>query len=235
MPASDIYELAIQGSLQGQQVVTTHHFRQLVADAALGYTPDPEVDLQRSWQDHGHGEWMAMMPSASGATGGYTLDQLTIRRVVPYGQPTPAAQLFPYSDVGLRGGGGDSEPPFVVAHCSVRTALAGRRYRGRFFVSGLLDTDHHGEALVGGDTTFLSHLLEYCGGTGLGAFLPGGVSTDWRIGVWSRRLAGYPAPNRKSGAPATPIAPPSAAVAAFTDAVGLTPRPLISSLRSRHS
>lgn len=236
MPVGDVYEMAIRGTYQGEQVITTHHFEQMTADASLAIDTDPPVALHGQWVDHGHGEWLDLMPKPASVGGGYTLDDVLVRRVVPFGAIQPATRIFPHGDAGLSDGGvNECLAPWITAHVTVRTATAGRSFRGRFFTSGIFVTDLSGpDTLHPGDGYYLAKLLSYCGTTGLAAFLSGGLAaTDWRLAVFSRRRAGYPAPRRSDGTPAVTITPPAAASSATSLALSLEPHLRAGSLRSR--
>jgi hypothetical protein len=235
MPANDVYEVAIRGTQQGQQWITTHHFRQVLDDASLVGGPDAPAALVSQWQTHCRDEWLACQDNGSGLSSQYTLDDLLVTQVVPHGVVAPASRSFPDGSPGTRNDpGADTLAPWIVAHVTQTTALGGRSYRGRFFVSGLEEADISGDELLVGAGLFLTLLNAYV--SSLEAFMASGVaSTDWQMVVFSRRLCGYPAPLRKNGQPAPVIAPPASAAACAHAVTGQLIRPRVSSLRSRRS
>jgi hypothetical protein len=174
---NDIYLLQVRGTLLGQQYIHTLHFKSAVVgtDAAI------QQDLIDSWQAAAQTAWRAAHPAW------YTLSDITAQRVCG-SLPLPAETAEVVALAGNRAGGsGDGLAPWLSGLCRERTGFAGRRYAGRFFMSGLQEGDIDGDNLQAGYVTVMT---AYC--TALAPFLVGGADADWDLFVRSRVLAAQP-------------------------------------------
>jgi len=84
-----------------------------------------------------------------------------------------------------------------------RTGLAGRRYAGRFYISGITEGDLDVDTV---NTTYMGLVTAYC--TALSSFLAGGSNQDWDLFVWSKayQLENPGAPCQSTGARVTSVA-----------------------------
>lgn len=148
MAANDTVQLTVQGVVKNQMHLHTLHFR--LTDAT--YTDGGLID---AWQAGCRTAYRALF---------VTFDQpvqlLTARQVCGTQPLRAAAQEVEVtgSILGTRTLTGQGCAPWLASLVSVRTALAGKSRRGRFFLGGLLEDDLDG-ALLG--TTYLNLLQTY--------------------------------------------------------------------------
>jgi hypothetical protein len=179
MAAGDIMQLVVEGTLLGQRYFNTSHYLQTAEHAT------PEQDLIDTWEAACETSWLAAHPPR------YTLAAYTVRH-----QAGPSPMRAPVQEIAnLAGTRTQSSTvdlaPWLCCVVSLRTALAGRSRRGRWFISGgsendvdqevLLSTAGQWRALVG---TFVDNWFA--------AFKEGGTSANWDAVVYSRTIAGDP-------------------------------------------
>jgi hypothetical protein len=179
MATNDVAELAVIGTVGGQQHVHTLHFKHL----GVSTTEDQLID---QWQAACEAAYKALFTDQDQPI--QTMRASQVCGTVPLRAP---AEQTPASTLGTRSVLTDPEPPFVAELVSERTAFAGRSYRGRFYISGLQEGDKVGSYLTNSGslryvltTAYLTALL--------GAFGPSGSSLDLRLFVYSRKLASVP-------------------------------------------
>lgn len=142
MPAANgIYKIAVIGTVAGQRHIHTLHFRSTLAGSAVGMAEDVYLaDLLSTWQTGCRTAYRAVF-----STSHAPVQQYQIRKVCG-GVPLPAGSDVAES-AGNQGGtintgavgGGEEAAPWLASVVTERTALAGRRYRGRFFLGGLYE------------------------------------------------------------------------------------------------
>jgi hypothetical protein len=173
--AGDIFRLAINGSSQGQEIVVTHDFRQVVSPSVPSGTP--ETDLIDAWQAACQSPFILAVPS------NYLLSNLTAQQICgatkPYrGKVTEA--------VNLPGSAAGSAPaaPWLATLCRESTAFAGRSYAGRFFMPILDEAHFAATAISAGHQTLITN---YCLALS-NAFKISGTNSEWDLVVFSRKL-----------------------------------------------
>jgi hypothetical protein len=136
--ANGIYKLAVIGTVATQQHIHTLHFRTTLNALAAGAT---EPEFMGSLIDLWSGTPMAAYRALFGSTD-KPVEQFQVRKVCG-DQPLPAG-VDEANPAGSQAGtgvagefNGDAAAPWLASITTVRTALAGRRFRGRWFFGGL--------------------------------------------------------------------------------------------------
>lgn len=129
MAVNDVYRLALVGSLFNQQIVNVLHY-QLTADPTLSFSAQSLVNM---WTAAITPTWRATVVDS------YIFDHVACTKLHPVG---PATIIAPFAGgtIGLR-----ALPPLpcnVAASITKRTALIGRRHRGRMALAGLANADN---------------------------------------------------------------------------------------------
>jgi hypothetical protein len=178
MATNDTIQLAVKGVVGGQEHVHTLHFR----------IWDPtkfEQDLIDHYQANARTEYRALFRTVDTPCQVYTARQVC--GSVPLRAPAEEAETAPLS---LGTGTGSSEvlPQYTAAVVSVRTALAGKSNRGRFFIGGMLEEHQTAGVMGAGYKAILQAyatklLTTYTGTTPAGGF---------SLVVHSRTLAAVP-------------------------------------------
>jgi hypothetical protein len=89
----------------------------------------------------------------------------------------------------------DSAPSWVAVVISFRTALVGKRFRGRLFVGAVSVTHILGNNLSGtGGVNFGSYATEL-----MNKYGPAGTSANFQLGVFSRKIGGQTVPANPAG------------------------------------
>jgi hypothetical protein len=182
--ANGIYKLAVIGTVHGQQHIHTMHFRStLDPDGLLKEEDVWMTDLIATWSAAPQTAYRACFPTSTTPVQSYQV------RKVCGSVPLPAG-----IDAGAAGGGvpgtgtgglglGDAAAPWLASVVTERTGLAGRRYRGRFFLGGLTEGVLTG-AVVGVDRT--NPTTAYCAALTAAFITPTETSTDAKLFVYSR-------------------------------------------------
>ncbi len=185
MAVNDIAQLSVVGTVGTQQHVHTLHFRYLTAGAT-------DNALLVAWTATALASYKARFVITD-----TPVERLAARQVAGTAPFRAPAESAPSPNAGLRSAGslGEPNPTWLAELVSERTALAGKRYRGRFYLGGLYEWDVIGNNLrlglaetprnafdLGQD--YINALL-----TGYG---PSGTSTDYRLFVFSRTLSKVP-------------------------------------------
>lgn len=137
--ANAIYKLAVIGTVLSQRHVHTLHFRSTLAGSSVGFSEDAWMqDLIDQWQSSCRTAYRAIF-----GTGDQPC-QLYQARKVCGALPLPAGideAEAAGSTAGTASKTGDPLPSWLANVTTERTALAGRRFRGRFFLGGLWEQD----------------------------------------------------------------------------------------------
>jgi hypothetical protein len=143
MAINDTVQLSVIGTVNGTQHVHTLHGRAMNTD-------DPAAAFIAAWQTGCQTQYRAM----------FRLLEVPIQQikaqVVCGSLPLPAGaevNVLAASGTGTTDFAGTPEPAYMAALVNVKTALAGRRRSGRFFIGGLGKNDTAGNLLVGGFMT----------------------------------------------------------------------------------
>ncbi len=204
MATNDVTQLVVQGSVLGQQHIHTLNFRHATAGAT-------EQGLIDSWQGNCLGLYRALFSTADSPV-------QILRAIQVCGTPPMRATVEETSPagsiLGTRTTSTEPMPPWLASVVSVRSAFAGRSYRGRFFVGGIYEGDQSGGNLVAGYLTLLeNYVFELTDSYG-----PAGASPDFKLVVWSPKL--------KSVAGAT-------CLSSSSQVVGFLVRSVLGSMKSR--
>jgi hypothetical protein len=179
---NDTYFFTVQGTLQGRNIVHTQHFREL-AGPIVG---NPAADLINAWQAACQTAWLAAHPT------NYSLVRITAQRICG-SLPLPSRVEEGVGTPGTRVLSGDALPPWLAICVNESTGLAGKRWHGRFFMSGGSEGDVAGETFTPGGTAWLGTVTAYV--TALGTrFVNQAVPVNWELVLHSRaEAAQFPA------------------------------------------
>lgn len=175
MAVTDVVQLSVEGSVQGQQHVHTLHFKYLSVGAN-------EQGLIDAWQSACRTAYRTVFSTVDSPC------QLYVARQVcgasPLREATEEAEVSP-NIAGATTVSGDYAPSWLASVHVLRSGLAGRRYRGRFFLGGLSEAEINGNSITGNRAGYGPAYATAL----LGAFGPAGtVATDYRLCVYSRKL-----------------------------------------------
>lgn len=174
MAVNDTYMLSVRGTCGGTMHVHTLHFRETA-------TVTGEAGLLTSWQGAPMTAYRAIFPTSQLPV------QLIKAQKICGSVPLPASvEVIPAggSQAGTRSVAGDIMPSFMAACVTEKTALAGKRYQGRFFLGGMAEADCVGNSLQASLTTVINAynaalMTAYGGGGGI----------DFRLVVHSKANA----------------------------------------------
>lgn len=182
MAVNETYELALIGTLRGQAIITTHHFREVVPVAG---PPAPEQQLIDDWQAS------LQVAFRNCLNASYSLVTIRVRKICGTA-PLPEGVEEGVNVAGTRGIAAVNEwPAWLALLVNEKTGTAGRSYRGRYFFPGVTDTDVDGDNFTTGAGTLWTLVGTYNDAL-LAAFGPSGTNPDWRLCVHSRKLAAVP-------------------------------------------
>lgn len=184
--ANGIYKLAVIGTVYGQQHIHTLHFRSTLAGSSVGMAEDVWMaDLISSFQGAPTTAYRALFP-----LGSTPVELFQVRKVCG-STPLPAGvdQAQPGAASGGTVNPGASEPlaPWLASVTTVRTALAGRRNRGRFFIGGMLENQVNGALLL---APILDALTAYADALRAAYVAPLETAVNRKAFVYSRTQAG---------------------------------------------
>lgn len=180
MPLNDTAQLSVIGTVHGQQHIHTLHFRNQDGTA----TTQGLID---GWQANARTAYRALFHTADSPC------ELYRAQVVCGSLPLPAASEEAEAAPNIVGSGtkGATEraPAWLAALVSVRTASAGKSYRGRFFIGGIYEGDFVADnltaATIAGMTAYTNALIA--------AYVTPTTGTNgWRWVVHSRKLSAVP-------------------------------------------
>lgn len=178
MAINDTAQLAVIGTVGGVRHIHTLHFRHL--DPAL-----TEQNVIDAWQAQARTAYRDLFHPSDLPIERYVCAQVC--GSVPLRAPVEEVEVDP-NRAGTLASTGQLLPTFNAAVVSVRTALAGRSRRGRFFLGGLREDYVAGNVL---DPNYLSRVQTYINAL-LAAFGPSGSVGSERLVVHSRKLASSP-------------------------------------------
>jgi len=169
------WQLSVIGIVAETQHIHTLHFRAKIGTA----TPQ---NLVNSWTSGPSVQYKAM----------FSLDDRPIDNVkaihvcgtLPLdagAEETPTGA----NATGSRVAAAEKEPAFLAAVVREGTALAGRSYRGRFFIGGLQDVDVTRNLLT---STYQALVATYNAAI-MALYGPSGTNANWQLVVHSRKLA----------------------------------------------
>lgn len=192
MAINDTAQLAVIGTVLGQQHVHTLHFRH----EQVGQS---EADIINEWQAGCRTTYRTMFDNTDSPCQLYSARQVC--GAVPLRAPAEEAEVAP-NIVGASDFTSDAAPSWLAAVGSERTALAGRRRRGRFFIGGLYESEISGNNLV---ANHLARLQAYIDAL-MATFGESGTSVLFRLVVHSPTLAAIPGTEcQNSSTPVTAI------------------------------
>jgi hypothetical protein len=171
---NDTYFFTCQGTLSGRNYVHTLHFRELAGPI----TGNPAQDLINTWQTACQTQWIAAHPPA------YTLVRLTAQRICGT-LPLPSRVEEGVGAVGVRPIATDLLPPWLAICVNESTGLAGKRWHGRFFISGGAEADIVGETLNTAANTWLATTTAYVAALST-RFVNQAVPLNWELVTHSR-------------------------------------------------
>lgn len=170
-------ELAIIGTRLGQQIIITHHFRQITVAS-----DKPLQELIDGWQATCQTPFLAMLRSD------YTLAKLRARHVCG-ALPLDATVEEAVNVAGTSNASANPLPPWFAFVVRERTASAGRSYRGRFFLPLPAEEDFAVDTISAGHQALAQAYVTALQNTFIGA---GATNADWAMVVHSRKLASVP-------------------------------------------
>jgi hypothetical protein len=189
MPAANgIYKLAVIGTVAGQQHVHTMHFRSTIDPDSLVMTEEQYFDaLLSAWQTNARTQYRAIFTTDHSPVQTYQLRKVCGSLPLPAG--LDASESAPNQGGTTNGaavGAGEAAAPWLANVVTERTALAGRRYRGRFVLGGLY------EGFISGATVLPLRLTPtgaYTTALTAAFVTPADVDTPFRAFVYSRTQA----------------------------------------------
>lgn len=179
MLPNTIQMLTVHGTLLGQDYLHTLHFKQLAT--AFATEQAASQALIDAWQSAAQVAWLAAHAN------NYSLTAVGARRVCG-STPLPAELVETVNSAGTRSPGAQAAAaPWFSCLTSEYSLVAGRNYRGRYFLAGLFKDDISGDQVQSGYLTLANAYA-----TALGPFLSGGANASWKLFVFSRKLASQP-------------------------------------------
>lgn len=176
----DIYELVheITEGTNGTKIINVYHFK------ALNSTCTANTLIV---------DWRTAQESALRSTlaNNATITRIQCFNLIPF--QTDYAQLLP-NTTGTSGG--SSIAGLVATIVTWRTALPGRRYRGRTYLGPCVGVNCSGGVTA---TNLITGVYAVWANAVLNTFGATGTSTSARIGVWSRVLGNQKPPHNVAG------------------------------------
>lgn len=171
MALGDIYSVVVRGTLQGQTILNTLHYRESVTagtggQAALATIADST--LGQAWRN--------------GLSQDFTYNDVTVQHIWPLPVTYPTVNG---TDTGVGAVASASSPSEVAAVITKRTAFAGPFYRGRAFISGIALSGITGASL---NATGITQLTNHV--TAMGTVLTSGGYSFTPI-IWHRHVNTY--------------------------------------------
>jgi len=183
--ANGIYKLAVLGTSQGQQHIHTLHFRSTVDPDGLLMSEDAwQAALVALWQGTPRTAFRNLFQASESPVQSYQV------RKVCGAVPLPAG-LDVAESVGNQNGTqglpeGDALAPWLAQVVTLRSALAGRRYRGRSFIGGLREENVLISTITGARTT---RMTAYADALRTVFVTPADADIEAKLFVFSRLLA----------------------------------------------
>ncbi len=177
MAVNDTVELAVIGVVGGEQHVHTLHFRFQTLNAT-------DAGLVADFIANPLGTYRNIFYNAD------TPAERVVARQVCGGVPLRSpAESAPASPGGTRALTTERAPGWVSVVNSVRTALAGRSRRGRFYIGGMAEYDVTGNYLSNANGSHAIAIPLYSAALIARYELVSGASADYKLVVHSRKLA----------------------------------------------
>lgn len=189
----DMVQARVRGLIEGQTTENVLHFRCV--------TPDSDIDLHLILVL----VQCFIMHLLPGTSDKFEYMDVAWKKVSPV-LGNEFIHTFPTGSTGAVAG--DSEPSFVSAVSSIRTALGGKSHRGRFYLGGIPEAGMVG-SIISSDGPTWPAILAFvaCLASKFIVGDPPGTN-QWTIGVYSRKIGGSAFPYGASGfTPATQITP----------------------------
>lgn len=202
MPFANIAQAVLKGKVDGQDYRNVMHF----GSDVTGWDADPNAILILLAQAVMQCAVSVLLPGLSNQI---SFEGVSAKRIFP----AITDEVFDATDAGPGEVAGQALPSFCSMLIDVKTGGGGRRNRGRMFLPPPLETNAANSLL---DSTGLALAAAFAACMA-GKFLGAGGTTDWEIGVLSRKA----------------VSEGSAINVAFKSATSLTAKPLISVQRRR--
>jgi hypothetical protein len=145
--ANGVYKLAVIGTVLGQQHVHTIHFRSTASGNSVGFSEAAwQQDLIDTWQAGCRTTYRLLFNSSDRPCELYQVRKVCGSQPLPGGvdEGEQAPNIVGSSVLKT----GEASAPWLAAVVTTRTDFAGRRYRGRFFLGGLWESDFSGDSLA---------------------------------------------------------------------------------------
>lgn len=177
MALNDTFFFTVQGTLAGRNIVHTLHFREWGAPIV----GNPAQDLINTWQSSCQTPWLAIYPSA------YSLVRITAQRICG-SLPLPSRVEEGVGAAGTRTASTDLLAPWLAVAVNESSGLAGKRWHGRFFLSGGIEGDINGETLITSAGFWYQAIVGYVNAL-TSAFIDPAAPDLWQLVVHSRKEA----------------------------------------------
>ena len=224
MAVGDVYQLTLLQLYAGQRIMNTLAFdRKTAGDPIQADCFDLATDWMNRLREHQmdtlvHTGWRVQQVRGAGVT--YGLDCTRDGGMLfegPYAPPSNGTHTAV-----------DGMPPQSAIVTTLRTGIAGRRRRGRFYLAGWSELQqNHGTVaslfVTELQTSWNAQLVQY----GVA-----GTDPQWRLGVWSHRIASGCEPGAAHPHSPTNVDPPNPADA-FRPVVDTTVRNIVYGQRKR--
>jgi hypothetical protein len=179
-----VYILRVLGTHQSQQHIHTLHFRSTSAAVAASAT---EGDFQQAiindWQTNARTTYRGMFFTSSSPCQTYEVRKVCGSLPLPGG--VDETEIAP-NIVGSRSASGEAAAPWLAGVVTLRTAYAGRSYRGRNFIGGLGEQDFNGATM---ESAWITAVTAYYTALVASFVTPSEISIGAKLFVHSRRLA----------------------------------------------
>lgn len=181
MAINDTVQLSVVGRVFQQDHIHTLHFRysQLISN---------EQSLIDAWQSGCRTAYRAIFP-----TGELPCVQYVARQVcgsTPLRAATEETETLLLSE-GTKTGATGAMPPWIAQVVSVRTALAGKSRRGRFYLGAVAESEQELAVFTSGRLALAQAYADAL----VAAFVTPGSAGDYRLVVHSPKLAAVPGVN----------------------------------------
>jgi hypothetical protein len=216
--ANGIYKLAVIGTAVSQQHIHTLHFRSTLAGNAVAMSETAFMqDLLDAWKGAPATAYRSMFNVATPCVQSFQVRKVCGTLPLPAGLDAnqPGGSQNGTGAGGAFVGGSDFAASWLASVTTERSALSGRRYRGRYFIGGLLEGHIVQDAIQGERAT-----NEQAYATALtAAFItPLETAVNYKLFVYSRTAALIPGTECQN---------------AGADVVSLVPRLKLATMKSR--
>lgn len=209
--ANGIYSLAVIGTVTGEMHVHTLHFRSTVDPDGLAMSEDAYMQgLIDSWQASCATSYRSCFNSAMSPVQNFRARKVCGSLPLPGGvdeaQAGGSTAGTGSGNEWTMGGLGSPVSAWLATVTTLRTAYAGRSYRGRYYLGGLVQQgilidDYVGPGRVANEGAYAAALLATY-------VTPADVDSPYSLFVWSRTLSALPGSQcQTSGADVTTLTP----------------------------